>query len=143
LDRKDVILCISNATKKIFEGMSHEIDANTDGTIEASECSSLVDRLLQIIDKLNDVDAIYFVEAFAALEAKCKERRDLGQVMSAAAMRIASHLFDPVSYSKVSSAIESLRTDGPVRYSATKVALPPSACVDSIQRYENSFVYFR
>jgi hypothetical protein len=143
LDRKDVILCISNATKKIFEGMSHEIDANTDGTIEASECSSLVDRLLQIIDKLNDVDAIYFVEAFAALEAKCKERRDLGQVMSAAAMRIASHLFDPVSYSKVSSAIESLRTDGPVRYSATKVALPPSACVDSIQRYENSFAYFR
>jgi hypothetical protein len=141
-NRNEVIACISKAAKRIFEFMSNAIySAAKSEQFDACICCTTIDRHLRIVEKLSDSDAVYFVEAFGALAGDCKmrEKMELCEVLASAAVRIASHLSNPQSFSSVSAAIKSV-CDGKDVARDMPSDHTPSCCAKSIQRYEKSFV---
>eukprot|EP00956_Cyclotella_meneghiniana_P021484 scaffold39239_cov78-Cyclotella_meneghiniana.AAC.2 len=145
LDKKDVIVCISDAAKKIFELMSLEIRADIESKIlNVSACSSTIDRVLQIIDSLDTANATYFAEAFASLGIELKEqgRLDWYEVMATAAVQIVSHISDLQSFSMLSPVTKSMYHDAfgsHNLHTQVPISSVSSVCADSIQRYEMSF----
>jgi hypothetical protein len=140
-NRNEVTSCISKAAKKIFEFMSNAIHSNAKSNeFDAFMCSTTIDRHLRILEQLSDSDVVYFTEAFGSLAGDCKDcdRTELYEVLASAAVRTASHLSNPQSFSSVSDTIKSV-CDGKNFVHDMPTTTTTSSCAESIRSYEKSF----
>ena len=140
--RNGVLLCFSDAVKKVFEFVMNEVlESIQSRTLDVTTCSLTVDRLLSIIWNMNEADLIFFADNLTTLAVKCKDRGYIEpcQVISNASTRISSHLSDPQSFCTVSSDLKVLHDDNSqVNKRNYSLSVPPG-CAESIQSYEKSF----